>query len=753
MSRILRNRNTVLFACLIALVVLLLLPAGSDVASAKKPRKPTPTPTPVPEPADPEIVYMSETLSKNKKNTTYKIMLMDSDGSNKTTVLDCGTSYCADPAFSADGSKIIFVSEAFAPYQAIYIMDLDGSNREELTELHDSSGQPEMSPVPIGGQYWILYSDYGPYEDIYAVNEFGEVVQVTFTTEYTERAPAFSADGLWFSAEMFPHLNPWEGHVFHFELHQTANYPLVIWEAATVYALPCYQSHPSWSPISGDYRFMANCIDTYLYDFGPLPWYYEEDYCELVGDLDWCRDHIFPTNWPDDPLNLTENGADYGNAEFSPDALQYVYENNNTIYKANIDKDGPPTALASSSRWTTVYAPDWRPKPAGFLGKLTASDAADGDGFGGGTMSGDTMLIGAWADDNSEGADAGSVYVFTRSGDTWIEQQKLNASDAEAGDGFGCFPLVSGDTAFISACWDDPSEFEDAGSVYVFTRGAEGTWAEKQKLFADDPNDYPAFGSSLAISGDTLVVGTCDWASDDPDDGSAHVFTRTGDTWSLEQVLIASDGERGDIFGCDVAISGDMVAVAAVWDDHDGFYYAGSVYIFTRTGGVWTEQQYLTPTDAASNTGFRFPTILNDTMMISSDWDDHSGFVDAGSVYVLTRDEYGTWTVQQKFTASDPGTGDHFGTLIALSEQIAVIASPEDDHSGMSDAGSVYVFIRSGDTWIEQQKVVSPDAGAGDHFGRIFKGAGDTLLVGAPGDDHSGLEDAGSVYVYRLIDE
>jgi len=387
--------------------------------------------------------------------------------------------------------------------------------------------------------------------------------------------------------------------------------------------------------------------------------------------------------------------------------------------------------------------------PVKVVAKLMASDAANGDSFGNATISGDTVLIGAWADDHVGGVDAGSAYVFIRSGDTWTEQQKLTASDAEPGDAFGCFPLVSGDTAVISACGDDHSGFEDAGSVYVFMRSGD-TWTEHQKLTASDPDDYPAFGSQLAISGDTLVVGTCDWEAGDPDAGSAHVFTRSGDTWSPQQVLTASDGESGDIFGCSVDIEGDTIVVGVPWDDHSGYYYSGSAYIFTLSEGVWTETQKLTPSDAASNIVFgTAPTIVNDTMMIAANYDDHSGFTDAGSVYVFTRTGE-TWAEQQKLIASDPGTGELFGTCITLTAQIALIGVPEGSHSGMSDSGSVYVFTRLEDTWNEQQKVVSPDAEAGDHFGVILNGTGDTLPVGAFGDDHSGFTDAGSTYLLHL---
>jgi hypothetical protein len=552
---------------------------------------------------------------------------------------------------------------------------------------------------------------------------------------------------------MFPHLIPSEGHVFHFELDQTASFPVVTWEAATVYTLGCYQSHPSWSPIRGDYRFLVNCWDTRLYDFGSLPWEYEH-WCDPDPYFDnWCRDHVFPANWPEEPINLTDGRADYGDAEFSPDALQYVYVNDNTIYRANLDKSGPHVPIAEGDRWISVYSPEWRPERAGFMGKLTASDAAEGDEFGllFGTQAirGDTAVIISYRDDHEGGTDVGSAYVFVRSGDTFREQQKIIGSETEDDDAFGGSTAVSEDeqTVFISALWDDHSGYVDAGSVYVFARGEDGAFIERQVLTAPEPTSDDWFGWVLANDGETLVVGSANWEASD-ETGSAHVFTYSDetDTWIWQAELLASDGAPRDVFGQSVSIEDGTIAVGAPLADHAGLDNAGAAYVFTRSGDSWIEHK-IVASDAESGDNFgTFVALSGDTIMVSAQWDNQ----DAGSVYVFTRsgDE---WVEQQEIVSSDGGAGDWFGDSIVLLGDTAIISAIHNDHSGKNDVGAVYVFRRSDGVWTEQKKITADDAEDGDCLGWGVPTDDDIVLMGAALDDHSGLEDAGSVYLYRLI--
>jgi hypothetical protein len=151
-------------------------------------------------------------------------------------------------------------------------------------------------------------------------------------------------------------------------------------------------------------------------------------------------------------------------------------------------------------------------------------------------ISGDTLVVGAPDDDLPGGLHEGSAYVFVRSGNGWIEQQKLRASDPAAGALFGASVAIQGDTLVVGA----PDPGLSSGAAYVFVRSGS-TWVEQQKLagFGGD------FGDSVALWGNSLVVGA--WG--EFVGGAAYVFVRSGTVWTQQQRLVAFDGSQGDGFG------------------------------------------------------------------------------------------------------------------------------------------------------------------------------------------------------------
>jgi hypothetical protein len=174
---------------------------------------------------------------------------------------------------------------------------------------------------------------------------------------------------------------------------------------------------------------------------------------------------------------------------------------------------------------------------------LAASDAAPSDLFGVSvSLSGDTVVVGAFVDDDAGAADTGSAYVFVREGTAWTEQAKLAASDAAAGDEFGTSVSLSGETALVGAFVDDHAGGADAGSAYVFVRTGT-TWTEQAKLVAPDAASEDHFGYAVSLSGETAIVGArFDGA------GSAYVFVRNGTAWTAQAKLVASDAAASDEF-------------------------------------------------------------------------------------------------------------------------------------------------------------------------------------------------------------
>jgi len=375
--------------------------------------------------------------------------------------------------------------------------------------------------------------------------------------------------------------------------------------------------------------------------------------------------------------------------------------------------------------------------------KFLASDGAAGDEFGIYTsLDGDTALIGASGDDDN-GADSGSAYVFTRSGTTWTQQQKLLASDGGPGALFGCSVSLDGNTALIGA-----QEYVSGGngSAYVFTRTGT-TWVQQAKLLASDGAAGDNFGVYVFLSGDTALIGADRDDDNGENSGSAYVFTRTGTTWTQQQKLLPSDGAAEDIFGVSVSLSGDTALIGAWYDDDNGAD-SGSAYVFTRSGTTWTQQQKLLASDGAAADWFGNSVFLSgDTAIIAAPQDDDMG-TNSGSAYIFTRTGT-TWTQQQKLLASDGAAGDLFSEWnVGLDGDTALIGAWYDDDNG-ANSGSAYVFTRTGTTWTQQQKLLPSDGAAGDEFAG-YSLSGDTALITAYHDDDNGAN-SGSAYVFTKI--
>jgi len=218
------------------------------------------------------------------------------------------------------------------------------------------------------------------------------------------------------------------------------------------------------------------------------------------------------------------------------------------------------------------------------VAKLLPADGAEVDQFGGSVaVSGDTAVIGASYDDDN-GVESGSAYVFTRDGaGVWTEVAKLLPADGAGLDWFGRSVAVSGDTAVIGALGDDDNGVI-SGSAYVFTRDGAGVWTEQAKLLAADGAEGDDFGVSVAVSGDTAVIGARRDDALGSNSGSAYVFTRDGaGVWTEQAKLLAADGADGNFFGWSVALSGDTAVIGAYGDDDNG-YYSGSAYVFQLEG-------------------------------------------------------------------------------------------------------------------------------------------------------------------------
>ncbi|MEK7711151.1 MAG: FG-GAP repeat protein [Planctomycetota bacterium] len=387
------------------------------------------------------------------------------------------------------------------------------------------------------------------------------------------------------------------------------------------------------------------------------------------------------------------------------------------------------------------------------VAKLIASNAAAADYFGVSVaLDADTLVIGAYGDDyGAETTDSGAAYVFVRAGGVWSQQAYLIDLLGNDLDYFGYSVAIDGDTAVIGAYLADVGNVIDAGAAYVFVRSG-GVWTQQAKLVASDAAEADWFGYSVAVSGNTAVVGAHQRdAVGKADAGAAYVFVRAGTVWTQQAVLTASDTAAFDYLGRSVALADDTAVAGASSADLPGKDGAGAAYVFFRTGSVWTPQAKLTASDAAAFDNFGFSVALaDDTAVVGAIYDDHPGGSNAGSAYVFARSA-GVWTSQGKLTAVDAAASDAFGRAVAVSGNMTVIGANQDDHAGGSNAGSAYVFVRFGTVWTQRAKLTAADAAASDHFGSAAVVDGRTAVIGAMNDDLPGGADAGSSHVF-LVD-
>jgi hypothetical protein len=374
------------------------------------------------------------------------------------------------------------------------------------------------------------------------------------------------------------------------------------------------------------------------------------------------------------------------------------------------------------------------------VAKLTAADGAAGDTFGVSVaIDGNTVVIGAYEDDSYRG----SAYVFrtlnTLDGSVIYGQvAKLTAADGAAGDQFGRSVAIDGNTIVVGAFHYDNG---GSGAVYVFrTTNSGATYPQVAKLTASDAatNDY--FGYSVAIDGGTVMVGA--YRKDDYT-GSAYVF-RTfngGATYPQVAKLTASDAAAYDNFGISVAIDGATVVIGARNDDDAGSG-SGSAYVFrTSDGGAsYGQVVKLTASDAAAGDWFGYSVAIDGGTIVVGAYGDASF---TGAVYVFRTSDGGTSYDQvAKLTASDAASSDYFGGSVAI-DGATVVVGAYVDYPG----GSTYVFRTTdgGATYPQVAKLTAGDAAAGDAFGTSVAIDGDTVVIGA---SHFLNDGSGSAYVF-----
>jgi FG-GAP repeat/Divergent InlB B-repeat domain len=349
---------------------------------------------------------------------------------------------------------------------------------------------------------------------------------------------------------------------------------------------------------------------------------------------------------------------------------------------------------------------------------------------------------------------------------------------AAAGDGFSGW---SGDGCSGSGtCMVTVNA--DSTIIATFNTGLP-PFAQQAYIKASNTDAWDFFGESLALEGDTLVVGAEGEASratgvngnqadnSAPNSGAVYVFTRTNGVWTQQAYLKASNTGAGDSFGFEIALSGDTLAVGAPGEASSATGVngkqadnsapnSGAVYVFTRTNGVWTQQAYIKASNTDANDFFgRSVALSADTLAVGAEGEASSATgvngnqadnsaPNSGAVYVFTRTN-GVWTQQAYLKASNTDAGDTFGQYeIALEGDTLAVGAPGESSSATGvngnqadnsapNSGAVYVFTRTNGVWTQQAYLKASNTGAGDVFGESQALSGDTLAVGAQGEASS----------------
>lgn len=326
-----------------------------------------------------------------------------------------------------------------------------------------------------------------------------------------------------------------------------------------------------------------------------------------------------------------------------------------------------------------------------------------------------------------------------------VLQRTLTDDTPTASNYYGACVAISGDTALVSCAsqavaGQSGTIHPDAGAVDVYVRTA-GVWSEQFVLTEPTPADNDLFGSSVALSGDTAVVGAIGVGGNT---GAAYVYSRTGTDWSLSSTLIASDAAAGDQFGCAVALSGDTILVTAdrkaVGPDN-GTPDAGEAYVFRDEGASWSQETKLNAPSPAANDQFGFAAALSgDTALIGTPYPNGN----TGAAYVFTRS--GTaWPETRTLAATDAAPNTWFGFSVALDGDTALIGATG---ATVGQTGAAYAFVSSGSSWMQQQEIADPASHA---FGSAVALDGDTAVIGADTETVAGVPagaPAGAAYVY-----
>lgn len=390
--------------------------------------------------------------------------------------------------------------------------------------------------------------------------------------------------------------------------------------------------------------------------------------------------------------------------------------------------------------------------------KLIASDADVKDWFGiSVSIDGDHAIVGAVKDSCIAGDDCGSAYIYRFNGIQWIEEQKLTDSLAEAYDQFGISVAIRGNLAIVGSWGDNCALGENCGSAHIYR--FNGTdWNKEKKLTASDALANENFGNSVSLSDDRAIVGV---RSGDHEglraSGSVYIYHFDGVDWIEEQKLTAFDASEFDAFGVSVSIDDDSIIVGSWGDDcfvgQTFSQTCGSAYVFRLKGGRWIMEQKLTASDPHEFDFFgKSVSICDKTIVIGAPHNDCDNNTNCGAVYVF-RFDGSIWFEEQKIIPSVRDVKDLlFGNSVSIEKDSFVVGTIIKNCIAGSNCG-VAVYRFDGTSWVEERQLIASGSDAIDWFGISVFIDGGHIIVGSQLDPCEAGEVCGSAYIFDLTSD
>lgn len=355
--------------------------------------------------------------------------------------------------------------------------------------------------------------------------------------------------------------------------------------------------------------------------------------------------------------------------------------------------------------------------------KLTANDGMTDDEFGYSlSLYGNRVLIGSYKDDNTNGIDAGSVYVFDLNASNWSQTVKLIASNA-LDKNFSQSLGSSQNRILIGSSTND-----DSGAAYIFDL-ISNSWQETIRLVASDASPGVSFGLSVSLDNDRVLIGARYDGASTGSAGSAYIFDLVGNNWMQTAKLIATDAQPLDNFGKTVSLSGDRALIGSFNHTLD----LGSAYVFDLIASSWTQTIQLNASDGFTNDFFGASgiSLFGDRIFIGASGDNDNDS-NSGSVYTFDF-AANTWSETTKILAEiDSAYNDFFGASVSLLGNRALIGAPNDTLENSNSTGSAYIFDWVAGSWKLSQKLL-PDGVAVSNFGSSVSLSNNRALIGTNG--------------------